>query len=343
MNPAYLLYFTLGIVLLASALDFMIGDPQSWPHPVRFIGKLISLLEGIFRRIVPSGSSLGFLIAGFFLYVITVGVSGAFVYFVLALSFKYAFPVWVILSVYLVYASICLRDLVNHTKRVEKRLASEDLEGARTALSFIVGRDTRSLDVEAIRRAEIETLAENFSDGLIAPLFYLALGGPLGAWVYKASNTLDSMVGYKNEKYLYLGRFSARMDDVLNFIPSRLAAIILIIAAKVKGKDAGGALKLWRKEGKLHTSPNSGQTEAAMAGALGVFLGGSSSYGGKTIEKPTLNAGGKDSTAEMVEAAESIVIAGTLLFVVLTLGLLCLSAYFFSHPLGWGIAGVITK
>jgi adenosylcobinamide-phosphate synthase len=337
MNPAYFLCSVLLIVISASVLDYLIGDPQSWPHPVRWIGRLISLLEKLIRRITPEGSKEGFLLGGFFLYLITVALSGAVVYFMLRLSYRYLIYLWIPLCLYLVYASICLRDLVNHTQRVESFLGKNDLEGARGALSYIVGRDTKSLDINGIRRAEIETLAENFSDGLIAPLFYLALGGPVLAWVYKASNTLDSMVGYKNDKYLYLGRVSARMDDALNFIPSRLAALFLILAAKLKGKNAKDAFLLWRKEGRLHTSPNSGQTEAAMAGALGVFLGGSSNYGGQSIEKPTLNAGGKEADREAVRDAESIVAMGTLLFLILAIGLIALSFLILGSPLGWGI------
>jgi adenosylcobinamide-phosphate synthase len=193
------------------------------------------------------------------------------------------------------------------------------------------------MDTEAMRRAEIETLAENFSDGLAAPLFYLSLGGPVLLWIYKAANTLDSMVGYKNERYIHLGRVSARLDDALNYIPSRLAALLLIAAAGISGGDAREAWRLWRREGRFHTSPNSGQTEAAMAGALGVFLGGPSRYGGRLVDKPTLGEGGRAAGEEDVHAAERLVTLGTLLSMILCLGVLALA--FLALPLhpGWGM------
>ncbi|MDR2459694.1 MAG: adenosylcobinamide-phosphate synthase CbiB [Deltaproteobacteria bacterium] len=328
------------LTTLAFLLDSIIGDPQSWPHPVRWIGRLITLWEKVLRAtlsFLKASSPFAFILAGFFLYIFVVGISACLVYLALYFSHKYLFVLWALLALYLVFASICLRDLIRHTQRVEAFLAKGDLLSARDALSWIVGRDTSSLDEAAIRRAEIETLAENFSDGLVAPLFYLALFGPLFAWIYKATNTLDSMVGYKNEKYLYLGRFSAKMDDLLNYLPARIAALLLIAAAKLGSFDAKEAAKLWRKESRFHTSPNSGQTEATMAGALGVHLGGNSYYRGILVEKPTIGAGGKEASHAEVQAAEYIVTLGTLLALALCLLVMGLISFFFTNPWGWAL------
>lgn len=328
------------VTVLAFILDRLIGDPQSWPHPVRWIGKRIDVLELALRRVLASFKAHGpgaAVLAGAFLYLLTVGVSAGAVETALALSRTHLHYLWLALCLYLVFATICLNDLLRHTGRVEARLAQGDLEGARKALSWIVGRDTSSLDEAAVRRAEIETLAENFSDGLAAPLFYLSLGGPVLAWIYKATNTLDSMVGYKNDKYLYLGRVSARMDDVLNYVPARIAALLLTASAGLSGFSARNALKLWRKEGRFHTSPNSGQTEAAMAGALGVFLGGPSAYGGRLVPKPTLCEGGREAEAGDVRAAERIVTMATLMSLFLCLMVLAFMLRAFPGHVGWGM------
>jgi adenosylcobinamide-phosphate synthase len=301
------------VTILAFLIDRGIGDPQSWPHPVRYIGKLIDLLEALARRILGKGSPAAYIAAGAVLYVLTVGLTAAIVALLLFYVAELSIILWLAVAVYLVFASICLHDLLTHTGRVEERLAEGDLDGAKKRLSWIVGRDTAPLDVFAIRRAEIETLAENFSDGLVAPLFYLAIGGPIFAWIYKATNTLDSMVGYQNDKYLYLGRVSARADDVLNFLPSRLAAIFLIIAAKLLGRDSRGAKEVWDREGGHHSSPNSGQTEAAMAGALGIFLGGTYTYQGVVFPKPKLHDQGREVDYGDVKAAEDMVRVGTYL------------------------------
>jgi adenosylcobinamide-phosphate synthase len=245
---------------------------------------------------------------------------------------------WYLICLYLVYSVFCLKDLLDHARRVETALARGDLPEARRALSWIVGRDTASLNEEAIRRAEIETLAENFSDGLVAPFFYLALGGPALAWAYKAANTLDSMVGYKNDRYLYFGRFSARLDDALNYLPSRLAALILVGAAHLAKMDWRAAYALWRKEGRNHTSPNAGQTEAAMAGALGVRLGGPSHYGGQLVAKPEIGAAGGPATLEMARAAQRLVATGSFLALLLAMALELAINYLASEaPWGWGL------
>ncbi|MDR2443771.1 MAG: adenosylcobinamide-phosphate synthase CbiB [Deltaproteobacteria bacterium] len=324
------------ITLVAAILDWIIGDPQSWPHPVRFIGRLISALERLIRKNLPD-SPVTMLRAGWALGLLVIATSGFTAWLLLFVSSKLFSFLWLIVCLYLTFSAICLKDLLNHACRVECALASSDLVKARQALSWIVGRDTSSLDDEAIRRAVVETLAENFSDGLVAPIIYLAIGGPVMAWIYKAINTLDSMVGYKNDLYLNLGRFSAKLDDVANYGPSRLAALLLVLAARICRLDHQKAWLLWRTQGRLHLSPNSGQTEAAMAGALGVFLGGSSTYGGATVAKPVIGSGGGQTTAAKVQEARRLVVVGTSLVVFLAIAIEVIILLTLQTPFGWGL------
>jgi adenosylcobinamide-phosphate synthase len=264
-------------------------------------------------------------------------ITGASVWLVLAISHNLGIGLWFIISLYLVYSLLCLRDLLEHASNVEKFLAEGDLFNARRALSWVVGRDTAALDETAIRRALVETLAENFSDGLAAPLFYLSFGGPILAWVYKAVNTLDSMIGYKNVRYLHFGWFAAKLDDAANFIPSRLGALLLVLAAKLLGLDYLNSYKLFRLEGRLHSSPNSGQTEAAAAGALGVNLGGPSNYGGEMVNKPVINSLGANPTEKTVKLALNLVIVASILTVALVALIEWVLIAFFGLPYGWGL------
>jgi adenosylcobinamide-phosphate synthase len=265
-------------------------------------------------------------------------LTGLAVWLVLTLASKAFFFFWFAAALYLTFAIFCLKDLRNHVERVEKALNEADLEGARRSLSWIVGRDTANLTPEGIRRATVETIAENFSDGLVAPLLYLAFGGPVLAWIYKAVNTLDSMVGYKNEQYFFLGRFSARLDDLANFIPSRLAALLLVAAAKILHLNATLAFRLWRLEGRFHSSPNSGQTEAAMAGALNVFLGGPNYYSGQLIDKPAINRDGTSATKESVQSAMNMVEVASILALVMAVIIETALLFFFEIPCGWGLS-----
>jgi adenosylcobinamide-phosphate synthase len=329
------------ITSLAFMVDWLLGDPQTWPHPVRIIGFMVDRLEKILRHFlakmaVPSNRAI--FLFGAVLTMTIVAATGLSVWALISIAAKMNQVIWYLICLYLIYSAFCLKDLLDHVRRVESALANGDLPEARRALSWIVGRDTVGLNEEAIRQAEIETLAENFSDGLVAPFFYLAIGGPVLAWVYKAANTLDSMVGYKNAKYLYFGRFSARLDDALNYLPARLAALILVGAAQLAKMDFRAAYALWRQDGRNHSSPNSGQTEAAMAGVLGVKLGGSNYYGGQLVEKPEIGANGGPATLAMVQAAERLVVTGAFLTLLLTM-ILELALYFLAGevPWGWGL------
>ena len=277
----------LSALALGFCLDLLLGDPHWAPHPVRLIGWLIAALEKALRRIFPDTKN-GLLTAGVFLVILVLGLSAGCTVLLLWLctlvSPWLAFAVEVILS-YQLLASLALRD---ESMKVCRCLVAGDLHGGRHAVSMIVGRDTDRLDETGVAKAAVETVAENASDGVIAPLIFLAIGGaPLGM-LYKAANTMDSMVGYKNDRYLYFGRCAARLDDVLNFIPARLAGALMCLAAPFAGLDEKDAWRIFLRDRKNHKSPNSAHTEAAAAGALHVQLAGSNYYFGKLVEKPTI-------------------------------------------------------
>jgi adenosylcobinamide-phosphate synthase len=270
------------IVIAAVVLDWLLGDPRQLPHPVVGIGKLISLLETALRGRLGAEGRLG----GLFLVLLTVAGAVAAGAGIIS-SLRHIHP-WVGLAGEAALAWFCLaaRSLHRESKRAADALESGDLEGARQWLSQIVGRDTAELSEEQVWRATVETVAENSSDGVVAPLFYLMVGGPLAALAYKAVNTLDSMVGYKNERYLQFGWAAARLDDLLNWLPARLTGLLICGAAPLVGLSRGDAWRIMVRDGRKHSSPNAGIPEAAVAGALGVQLGGASSYFGQTVEKP---------------------------------------------------------
>lgn len=268
------------IIFLAILLDLLIGDPSWLPHPVVAIGRLICLLESVLRR-----AWLNERVAGILLLLVVVMVSSGATWILLkSIAFMLPLAGWVAA---VVVSSTCLaaRSLHKESARVAAALLSGDLPAARRYLSFIVGRDTDQLEEPEIWRGVVETVAENTSDGIIAPLFWLTIGGPVAAMGYKAVSTLDSMVGYRNQRYLQFGWASARMDDLLNYIPARISALLLIVAAPLAGLSASNATRIAVRDRLKHPSPNSGHPEAAAAGALGVRLGGASSYNGASSWK----------------------------------------------------------
>lgn len=274
-------------LLLGFLLDLLLGDPRWLPHPIRAIGALIAGLEKLLRKIFPKNQG-GELVGGVALVVLVLALSGGFTLLVLWLCGKVGLWLRFLAETILCFQLLATRSLKGESMKVYKALKAGDLEGARYAVSMIVGRDTQCLDEAGVARAAVETVAENASDGVIAPLIFLAIGGaPLGM-VYKAVNTMDSMVGYKNDQYLWFGRCAARLDDVVNFIPARLAGLLMCLGAGFSGFDAPNALRIFRRDRKNHKSPNSAHTEAAAAGALHIQLGGSSYYFGKLVEKPTI-------------------------------------------------------
>lgn len=304
-----------GILAVAWLLDMVVGDPQGFPHPIRFIGWMISRGESLLRRILPGHPFAG----GMILTAVVTGVSAGLTWLVLA-GLARIHP-WVALAGETVLCAqiLATRSLRDESHRVLRSLLRGDLPAARKYLSWIVGRDTQTMEEEAISRAVVETVAENTTDGVIAPLLFMMIGGaPLGMF-YKAANTLDSMIGYKNEKYLFFGRFAARLDDVLNYVPARIASALMILASALLGLNAGGAVRVYRRDRKNHASPNSGRSEAVAAGALNIRLGGDASYFGRVVSKPTIG----DPLRPVVP--EDIVHAGRLMMVTSFLGLAVLS------------------
>lgn len=268
-------------------LDLLLGDPP-WIrriHPVVLMGRAISALENRMRscfKKTETGEFLAGLVTVLIMAGGTAGLSAGSLFLLNRLWPPLAFA----LEVFWCWMALAVRDLRDEAVRVQDALETQGLKAAREAVSRIVGRDTVSLSEEGVARAAVETVAENFADGIVAPLFYMMIGGAPLALCCKAVNTMDSMLGYRNERYLYFGRAAAKLDDAVNFIPARLGALLLIIAAPVTGEDAGGALRIWRRDRRRHLSPNSAQCEAAMAGALGLRLCGPASYDGVLHEKP---------------------------------------------------------
>lgn len=296
--------FNAALLVLALAADALIGDPPAWPHMVRLMGWSVERLENCLRAALPSALGL----AGFFLVLVVVGGSALAAWLLLALTEALWTPLAWLVAALLSWQCLAAGQLWREARAVAQPLEAGDLALARQRLAMIVGRDTASLDQAGMRRALIETLAENFNDGVIAPLFYLTLFGPVGAVAYKAINTLDSMVGYKNEKYAQLGWCAARLDDVAGWLPARLSALLLIGAARLLGLNAAGARRAMGRDHGAHTSPNAGWPEAACAGALGIRLGGPSYYGGQLKEKPWLNQEGSQPSSYDVDAAGRLLI-----------------------------------
>ena len=278
----------LAAMLAGFLIDCVVGDPPSLPHPVVLIGKAISVFEKRYREELPKTEE-GERKAGIYMNLtvlfLTALCSSILVYVSKTISPWLCFAVCTIMS-WQIFAAKCLSD---EAKKVLRALKEEGLVAARKQVGMLVGRDTENLTEEQVIKAAVETVAENTSDGVIAPMFWMMIGGPIAGFVYKAINTMDSMVGYKNEKYINFGRFSAKLDDVANYIPSRLSALGMIAAAYLGiGFDGPEAARIWRRDRRNHSSPNSAQTESACAGALGVQLGGNAYYFGKLYEKPTM-------------------------------------------------------
>lgn len=308
------------------ALDAVLGDPPGWPHPVRLIGKQIDFEEGILRTHVlgelenagsvwPLDREKTERLCGYILTADVTLLAPIATWALLRVCNR--FSPWLALGVesVLCYQLLAARSLRDESMKVHDKLVAGDLPGARKACGMIVGRDTEVLDEEEVAKAAVETVAENTSDGVIAPLLFMGLGGAPGAMMYKAANTLDSMIGYKNERYLNMGRAAAKLDDVLNFVPARVSGALMCVAAGIAGFDAKRAWATFKRDRLNHTSPNSAHTEAACAGALGVQLGGGHLYFGEYVEKPTIG----DAT-RAVEPAD-IERANKLMYVTAVLGL----------------------
>ena len=309
----------------AVILDFVLGDPRWFPHPVRGIGRLCSLSEALTRSLFGKYLYL----AGICTVLIVVTTTVAVVLLLLQAASSLHPLFGGALAVFLLYTTIAARDLIRHSNAVYHKLKSPaSLDQAREAIGRIVGRETKQLDEAGISRACIETVAENMVDGITAPLFFAVAASftspfvgispigcsAVGAFFYKAVNTMDSMIGYKNDKYRQFGMAAARLDDIVNFLPARLSGLCVIVAAFFLNLDYRKAAKVFFRDRLNHSSPNAGHTEAAAAGALGVWLGGPSTYFGQVVEKPYMGEGGRAAFPEDIPKANKLVLVGSLIF-----------------------------
>jgi adenosylcobinamide-phosphate synthase len=299
----------------AFLMDVVFGDPPSLPHPVRLIGAYISSFEKHVRRLAKS--ELGTKATGVFLLITTVALAYLLPWYVLRLAGSMSLYLYHIVNVLLMYTCIAARCLSDEGGRIYNALQEGDLEKSRKLLSMIVGRDTHSLNESGITRGAVETVAENTSDGVVAPLFYMFIGGAPLAMAYKAVNTLDSMVGYKNERYLNFGWASARFDDIANYIPARLTGILMVLAAMLLRLDYKKSFQILIRDSRNHSSPNSGFPEAAAAGALGVQLGGTNYYFGKSLEKPTIGEPLRPLDRHDIKAVIRLMYAASILALIL--------------------------
>lgn len=308
---------TVAAVVAGFLLDALLGDPRRIPHPIVAMGNAIAWLEPRLRAAFPDTPS-GARRAGVVLVAVLCAGSFGATWCLIAVAGLVHPLLGFAVETWLCYQALAACELRRQSMRVVRELTREGLPAARRAVGMIVGRDTEALDERGVLKAAVETVAENTADGVVGPLVYLIVGGaPLGM-LYKAVNTMDSMVGYKNERYLDFGRAAARVDDVLGFVPARLAALCMIAAAPAAGLSAKGAWRIWRRDRFNHASPNSAQTESAMAGALGVELAGSAVYFGKLVEKPTMGDATRSIEREDVRRANRLmVLASALSLVVL--------------------------
>ena len=273
------------IMILGYIMDLVFGDPYWFPHPVRFIGKLISKTEKFIRKHAKSEESLKYW--GILMWLVPVVTTAVVTTFIVKIA-SFNKYVEIFVSAFIIYTTLSTKCLKDEATKIYKVLETGDIKKSRVQLSYIVGRDTTNLSQSEIIRATVETVAENTVDGTISPMFYGFLFGPVGAMTYKAINTLDSMVGYKNDKYLNLGCVSAKLDDVANFIPARLTAIFMPLGAFLCGMNGINSFKIAIRDRKNHKSPNCAFAEGAAAGAMGVQLGGTNIYFGQEVYKPTI-------------------------------------------------------
>lgn len=302
-------------ILAAFALDLALGDPRWFPHPVRGIGWLALRTEPLARRMLPWPRAAGVATA-----LLIIGLTGAVTYALVYFAGKAHPAAGEAVSIVLLYTTIAARDLAGHAMAVFRSLAAGDLDEARTRVGMIVGRDAADLTEAQVARAAVESVAESTVDGVTAPLVFAVLAGPVGAMVYKAVSTLDSSFGYRNERYVHFGWASARIDDLANYVPARLTGPVMCLAAGLLGLRAGGALRILLRDARNHASPNSGFAEAAMAGAMGVQLGGLNYYSGQPMHKPTIGDPLTPLDKKHILLANALMYVTTLLFLGACLG-----------------------
>lgn len=318
----HMIAFVCGFVL-----DLVFGDPHWMPHPIRLIGTLIAGLEKKLLKLQMRDEKKEFY-KGILLVVLILFSTGAVAALVLVVAYWLHPVAGIVIESVMTYQILATKCLKDESMKVYQSLNEQGIEAGRVAVSMIVGRDTNVLDETGVVKAAVETVAENTSDGVIAPMLYTALGGPVLGFVYKAVNTMDSMVGYKNDKYLYFGRAAAKLDDVVNFIPARISAYLMIAAAYIGGKafDGKRAYHIYKRDRRNHASPNSAQTESVCAGALGIQLAGDASYFGKVVKKPYIG------DAHRAVEREDIVRVNLLMYVTAVISeVLCLVIMFVSN------------
>lgn len=305
-------------------LDGLFGDPYFPLHPIRLIGKLIRALE---QRLLKSKDAKEVqLWKGAVLTVLVLAVVGLGSFLAVMAAYRIHPYVGIIVEAVMTYQILAMKCLKTESMKVCQCLEEGKPDAARKAVSMIVGRDTMDLDEEEIAKAAIETVAENTSDGVIAPMLYTALGGPVLGFLYKAVNTMDSMVGYRNETYEYFGKAAARLDDGANFLPSRISAFAMIASAFLPGKAFSGkrAWRIYRRDGRKHASPNSAQTESVCAGALGIRLSGDAVYSGRVVRKPYIGDALRDVEPEDIRRANRLLYLSSWLCEILCLGIMAL-------------------
>ncbi len=313
--------------LVGYLLDLLLGDPPGWPHPIRFLGRAIEVWEEVLYQ--PRVGE------GVFFWLAVMGTALAGALGVLGAAAILPRLAGAVLLIYFLYAGLATRSLHYESRRVEEALARGTLEEARSRLARVVGRETSELGPEEIRRGVIETVAENLADGVVAPMFFTLLLGLPGLFLYKAANTMDSMVGYKNYRYARFGKVAARADDLLNYLPARLTGILMVLAAALAGLDPRGAWRILRRDARRASSPNAGWPEAAMAGALGVRLGGPSTYFGQVVKKPAIGDPHHPLAAYHYRQAVHVLYTTSLIMAGLTFGMLYLS-----RAGAWGVLGM---
>lgn len=303
---------SLPIIILPAALllDLVLGDPRWMPHPVRWMGRAISTLEPHFRKLPFKLSLCGALFTG-------TNVLGVWLLVTLAVAAAGRLhPGWQAgVEIVLIYYCISITSLAQAAESVVMGFAQKGLKGAKDEVGLIVGRDVQPLDAEGVFRATVETVAENLVDGVVAPLFFAAIGGAPLCMAYKMINTLDSMIGYKNDQYIQFGKAAARLDDAANYLPARLAIPFIALAAQILGASGRAAFQSARRDGRRHSSPNSGYPEAAFSGALHIKLGGPNTYGGRLVEKPFIGESFRSVTLMDIHKACDVMILSALLWV----------------------------
>lgn len=312
-------------LILGFVLDLLLGDPRWLYHPVCLIGNLIAFLEKKIRKLFPK-TQKGELLGGGIEVILVCFLCFGIPLLIVETLYRYLPILGFLIETFWCYQLFAAKSLKTESMKVYDRLKNGTLEEARYAVSMIVGRDTKSLSEIGVTKAAVETIAESTSDGIIAPMFYMALGGIPGMFLYKAINTMDSMLGYKNEKYLYFGRCAAKLDDLANYIPSRIAGRLMVLAAYFTGLNGKKSAQIFKRDRRNHASPNSAQTESAMAGALGVQLAGDAWYFGKLYKKPTIGDADRMVEAEDISRANKLMYATAFLSCILFAGILIMIA-----------------